>query len=108
MGSRRRGVDINFLPRRRLRFVSERLLGRHPAAVLKEELGDNPHKWVQDQLKSQDGIETIIAGREDEARAEIYQRSGMLSPLEQADCLVRQATDPNVLGRAYEGWAPEI
>lgn len=29
-----------------------------------------------------------------------------LSPAQQAAALINQATDPNLLGRAYAGWAP--
>ena len=29
-----------------------------------------------------------------------------LTPSEQVAVLVEQATDPNILGRTYQGWAP--
>jgi len=108
--SRRRGVkDIEFLPRRRLHLVSERLGGRHPASLLMEELADTPCPWVR-ELSRGPVLEGIVAGLEDEdgERRRLYQRGTALSSAEQADCLIRQATDPNVLGRAWEGWAPEI
>ena len=41
--ARKRGdADINLRPRRRLRLLSDRLWGRHPAAVLCDEIGDSP------------------------------------------------------------------
>jgi len=106
--SRRRGVtDVDFLPRRRLHLVSERLRGRHPAALLLEELQENQCAWVKEMVRGP-GLEPIVAGLDDEARAQLYRRGSALSVAEQADCLIRQATDPNILGRAWEGWAPEI
>ena len=34
--------------------------------------------------------------------------STVLSEDDQVDCLVDLATDPNVLGRTWEGWAPFV
>ena len=31
-----------------------------------------------------------------------------LTPEEQAACLIDQATDPNLLGRSFEGWEPYL
>ncbi len=31
-----------------------------------------------------------------------------LTPEQQAECLIDQATDPNILGRAWLGWEPWI
>lgn len=108
--SKRRGItDLEFLPKRRLQFLSQRLQGLHPASVLKDELLDNQTGWVKDMARrSSKPLEVIVAGLEDEERAKVYRSSRLLSPSEQADCLIRQATDPNILGRAWEGWAPEI
>ena len=108
--SRRRGfTDLEFLPKRRLHFLAQRLKGLHPASVLKDELMDNQTAWVKDMARrTSKPLEVMVAGLEDEERAKVYHRSGHLSPAEQADCLIRQATDPNILGRAWEGWAPEI
>lgn len=108
--SKRRGItDLDFLPKRRLQFLSQRLQGIHPASVLKDELMDNQTAWVKDMARrSSKPLEVMVAGLEDEERAKVYRSSRPLSPSEQADCLIRQATDPNILGRAWEGWAPEI
>eukprot|EP00933_Yihiella_yeosuensis_P044962 TRINITY_DN40259_c0_g1_i1.p1 TRINITY_DN40259_c0_g1~~TRINITY_DN40259_c0_g1_i1.p1 ORF type:complete len:355 (+),score=76.94 TRINITY_DN40259_c0_g1_i1:158-1066(+) len=106
--SRRRGItNLDFLPKRRLHFVSERLQGRHPAAILIEELQDNQVPWVKNLMR-QGVLEAIVAGLEEQSRADVYKKGVKLSPTEQVDCLVRQAIDANVLGRAWEGWAPEI
>eukprot|EP00930_Biecheleria_cincta_P034831 TRINITY_DN24017_c0_g1_i1.p1 TRINITY_DN24017_c0_g1~~TRINITY_DN24017_c0_g1_i1.p1 ORF type:complete len:2972 (-),score=592.94 TRINITY_DN24017_c0_g1_i1:290-8146(-) len=109
--SRRKGnVDLEFVPRKRLRYVQQRLQGIHPAAILKEELGDSTVAWVRElvRIQSEGSLEAIAAGLHDPRRKEIYLRGKPLSPAEQADCLIAQATDPNILGRAWEGWAPEI
>merc|ERR1712032_1156912 len=106
--SRRRGItDLEFVPRRRLQMVAERLRGRHPAAILRDELMDNPYPWVKELIRG-NSMEAIIAGLDEDERAEMYRRNVPLSVAEQVTCLIRQATDPNILGRAWEGWAPEI
>lgn len=117
---RRNDVDIEFLPRRRLKNLAERLRGEHPAKVLMRELGDNTIPWVKEELKKP-GLEAIVAGlgylepppvsseqRARAQRAELYKRGGPLSVVEQVDCLIRQASDSNILGRMWQGWAPEI
>lgn len=108
--ARRRGEAVDFMPRRRLNFVRERLSGRHPAAILAEELQDNQCPWVKTHSRRTHGFQSIVAGTDDPMRADLLERSRSraLTPAEQAECLIRQATDPNVLGRAWEGWAPEI
>lgn len=132
--ARRKGEEVDFMPRKRLRFLAHRLKGRHPAKILGEELKDNPQPWIKKMMQvASPGkvcpcpspsqlnfhcrncgrpwpsfIEGIVAGLEDEERKRTYNLEGMLTPAEQADCLIQQATDPTVLGRAWEGWAPEI
>jgi len=113
--SRRRGNnDVEFLPRQRLRFLKERLRGKHPSILLVEELAESRIPWVKERLRApeHDSIEAIAAGLHDDDRREVYERSlregRMLDVAEQTDCLIRMATDPNILGRAWEGWAPEL
>lgn len=116
---RRNDVSIEFLPRRRLKNLAERLRGEHPAKVLMRELADNETKWVKEMRAP--ALETIVSGldyleplpatpeqRARAQRAELYKRGGPLTVLEQVDCLIRQASDPNILGRMWQGWAPEI
>ncbi len=100
---------MQFLPQRRLRFTGDRLRGRHPGAILRDELADSHVAWVQDMgTRNPTKLENIIAGTDDPRRAAIFRRPGLLTPTEQADCLIQQATDPNVLGRTWLGWCPEI
>eukprot|EP00928_Gymnodinium_smaydae_P097269 TRINITY_DN8767_c0_g1_i1.p1 TRINITY_DN8767_c0_g1~~TRINITY_DN8767_c0_g1_i1.p1 ORF type:complete len:2587 (-),score=526.56 TRINITY_DN8767_c0_g1_i1:159-7616(-) len=106
--AKRRGEEVDFLPKRRIRFVRERLQGTHPAKILMEELKDNQTSWVAKKMKRPDSFLKIVAGEDDNLRLQLYKRDSKLSVIEQADCLIQQATDPNVLGRAWEGWAPEI
>lgn len=111
--SKRRGLggDVEFLPRRRLALVDARLRGQHPAKVLHSELSDNPFTWVKALMRDwgkPGGLESMIAGVEDARRAEIYRAGRELTPSEQSDCLILQATDANLLGRAWQMWAPEI
>jgi len=133
--ARRKGEDVDFMPRKRLRFLSHRLQGRHPAKILNEELKDNPQHWIKKMMQvpsAEKGctcsnavetnfhcvncrrpwptfMEAVCAGLGDKgSREENYKIDGVLTPEQQADCLIRQATDPAVLGRAWEGWAPEL
>jgi len=108
--AKRRGdTQVDFLPRKRLGFVADRLRGIHPAKILMGEIGDNQLSWVQKMLRRSDRpLARMAAGLDDEDRAKLYEKEDVLTVAEQVDCLIRQATDMNVLGRAWEGWAPEI
>jgi DNA-dependent protein kinase catalytic subunit len=102
-------TDITMNVRKKLGCMRDRLLGTHPALVLADEIADSPVQWVKEFSKRKDHLAYMVAGRNDSERAEVFRRSSAkLTPSEQADCLIRQATDPNLLGRAWEGWMPVI
>ncbi|CAJ1363043.1 unnamed protein product [Effrenium voratum] len=67
MKSRRRGfTDLDFLPKRRLQFLLQRLQGQHPALILKDELMDNQTPWVKELARRpQKPLEVMVAGLEE-------------------------------------------
>lgn len=51
------------------------------------------------------GMLAVVRGTEEHnIRAQLGERE--LSVEEQVDCLIDQATDPNILGRTFVGWEP--
>lgn len=80
-----------------------KLAGRHPADVMVAELSSR-HAGQ----KHWHGLTAIVRGdASHNVRARIPGGDdATLSPEQQAECLLDQATDPNVLGRMYFGWRP--
>lgn len=80
-----------------------KLAGRHPADVMVAELSGK-HAGQ----KHWQGLVAVVRGDESHnVRARIPGGDhAVLSPEQQAECLLDQATDPNVLGRMYFGWRP--
>ncbi|KAI8906218.1 hypothetical protein DFJ77DRAFT_504568 [Powellomyces hirtus] len=74
--------------------------------------GDNPCHITAQELEWGHGMatwfrparEVLLATGTDSRRALIGARCG--SVRDQVQCLIDQATDPNILGRAWRGWAP--
>ena len=101
----------------KVELAKARLSGRHPAAITVAELtaghSRQPH-WK--------ALKAIVEGdphRDERARvrAAVEQKSGggrpgvsgtALSVEQQVACLLDQATDPNILGRTWEGWKPFV
>jgi DNA-dependent protein kinase catalytic subunit len=53
------------------------------------------------------GLKAIVRGdAAHNARARYRESGDILTPEQQAQCLLDQATDPNILGRTYTGWRP--
>ena len=49
-------------------------------------------------------LREVVMGPSDSLRRRLPETG--LTPAEQVDVLVEQATDANILGRTYHGWAP--
>jgi len=77
-----------------------KLTGEHPADIMLQELiakhGGTTH-WP--------ALQTIVKGDANHTfRATLSGQN--LSVDEQVRCLLDQATDPNILGRSWQGWKP--
>ena len=101
----------------KVELAKARLSGRHPAAITVAELQAGHSR--QSHWKA---LKAIVEGdkqRDERARiaAAIEQANGgskqgvpakVLSVDQQVACLLDQATDPNILGRTWEGWKPFV
>ncbi|PNH11943.1 DNA-dependent protein kinase catalytic subunit [Tetrabaena socialis] len=96
------------LARIRVATALQKLARRHPSLITADELrplhGARPYfPLLLATVTGTDPAHPTYRGG-----AELLQRSGPLSPEEQARCLLDAATDPNMLGRMYYGWRPFV
>eukprot|EP00929_Paragymnodinium_shiwhaense_P072346 TRINITY_DN36721_c0_g4_i1.p1 TRINITY_DN36721_c0_g4~~TRINITY_DN36721_c0_g4_i1.p1 ORF type:complete len:4159 (-),score=1064.84 TRINITY_DN36721_c0_g4_i1:194-12097(-) len=104
--ARNRNEDIELMPRKRLAAMRRRIRGEHPAKVLRLEMQETRVQWVKKWMEL-GRFDDMVGGARDPDRKKLLDKPS-LTTSEQAYCLIRQATDPDILGRAWEGWAPEI
>ncbi|XP_039982420.1 DNA-dependent protein kinase catalytic subunit isoform X2 [Xiphias gladius] len=92
--------EINWYPLQKVNFARRKLEGANPAAITSEEL-----KLGFEKDPAFPGMQFVALGTvEHNVRAKLP--AAGLSVEKQVDCLLDQATDPNVLGRVWEGWQP--
>ncbi|KAI8641990.1 hypothetical protein BD408DRAFT_483034 [Parasitella parasitica] len=94
--------DIAWYPQNKIRVVKRKLNKGNPAYITTEELA-NGHKakpYFDDIVRIAKGV------RGQNTRANVGETCKTTN--EQVRCLIDQATDPSVLGIAYEGWAPYL
>jgi hypothetical protein len=82
-----------------------------PALVTEEELSHSP---LDDEWKEE--ITKVIKGNRLALRSKLREQAALasnpdlltfqISPEQQVDCLIEQATDTNILGKTYFGWEP--
>lgn len=85
--------------RKRINFASHKLNGHSCTSIMLEELASSPHA----KKKYYKSLCDIVKGTGDNIRSELSNKG--LSITEQIDGLIDHATDPNILGRSYYGWA---
>lgn len=93
----------SWFPKEKIAIARKKLEGYNPAFITIEELSKSVHAsapYLGDLKKIVKGVP------KDNVRARVGERCASVK--EQVDCLVDQATDPNILGRTYGGWAPWI
>lgn len=92
-----------WFPKKKIEIAKKKLNGYNPAYITSQELAESVHASAP-YLKS---LQQIVRGDPNHnirARAkEVCSNSK-----EQVECLIDQATDPNILGRTYFGWAPWV
>jgi DNA-dependent protein kinase catalytic subunit len=107
-----------WFPREKIELARRKLDGDNPWLITAAELEANPHikpygfllvtsshGYARRYPRVVAALREILRGvRGQNARATAADRCATVS--EQVDCLVDQATDPNILGRTYQGWAP--
>jgi len=96
------GQNVWF-PKKKIEIAKRKLHGDNPAYILVDELRSSIHA-SKPYIKA---LEDIAKGdKQTNYRAKVGAKCS--SVMEQVTCLVDQATDPNVLGRTYWGWAPWV
>jgi DNA-dependent protein kinase catalytic subunit len=93
--------DGLWYPRKRIEIATHKLEGWNPAAITEQELRESTQaarKYLPQiiRIARGDATENVRAKAKDKC----------VSVKEQVDCLVDQATDPAILGRAWVGWGP--
>ncbi|MBN3311515.1 PRKDC kinase, partial [Atractosteus spatula] len=94
--------EIDWYPRQKVQFSQRKLEGANPAAITSDELklGFEKESWCRGALamaQGQPGLNVRASQAAEGLAVEI-----------QVECLLDQATDPNILGRVYMGWEPWI
>ncbi|XP_051006522.1 DNA-dependent protein kinase catalytic subunit [Acomys russatus] len=93
-------TEKNWYPQHKIRYAKRKLAGANPAVITCDEL------CLGHEMEPAFGSYTAVArGNKDHNIRALVPESG-LSEETQVKCLVDQATDPNILGRTWEGWEP--
>ncbi|XP_056629192.1 DNA-dependent protein kinase catalytic subunit isoform X2 [Triplophysa dalaica] len=94
--------EINWFPLQKVNFARRKLEGVNPSVITSEELCLGFEK-----IPEYKGMVAVARGEEPHnIRARHKEKD--LSVEEQVECLIDQATDPNILGRVWVGWEPWI
>ncbi|KAH0617727.1 hypothetical protein JD844_016250 [Phrynosoma platyrhinos] len=92
--------EVNWYPLQKINFARRKLAGANPAVITSDELRLGHEKSVA----CRDYISVAKGSKEYNIRAR--EPEDGLSEETQVKCLIDQATDPNILGRVWEGWEP--
>ncbi|XP_048062032.1 LOW QUALITY PROTEIN: DNA-dependent protein kinase catalytic subunit-like [Megalobrama amblycephala] len=94
--------EINWFPLQKVDFARRKLEGANPSVITSEELclGFEKTPAYNDML--------AVARGEEQHNIRARHNEKDLSVEDQVDCLLDQATDPNILGRVWAGWEPWI
>jgi DNA-dependent protein kinase catalytic subunit len=87
----------------RLAVVDAKLRGGNSAALTMRDLETSTNAAVK-KAEVFESLRDVVMGPQGSLRRSMAE-SGLTAD-EQVDVLIEQATDPNVLGRTYQGWAP--
>ncbi|XP_061073095.1 DNA-dependent protein kinase catalytic subunit [Conger conger] len=90
--------EINWYPVQKVNFARRKLEGANPAVITSEELRLGFEKAAPFK-----GMLAVALGQE-EHNVRARESADGLSVEAQVDCLLDQATDPNILGRVWFGW----
>ncbi|XP_070248944.1 DNA-dependent protein kinase catalytic subunit [Myotis yumanensis] len=93
-------TEKNWYPRQKIYYAKRKLTGGNPAVITCDEL-----LLGHEKVPAFDDFVAVARGNKDHnVRAQEPERG--LSEEAQVKCLIDQATDPNILGRTWEGWEP--
>ncbi|KAL1788740.1 DNA-dependent protein kinase catalytic subunit isoform X1 [Sigmodon hispidus] len=93
-------TEKNWYPQQKIRYAKRKLAGANPAVITCDELR------LGHEESSAFGSYTAVARGNKDHNIRAQEPESGLSEETQVKCLVDQATDPNILGRTWEGWEP--
>ena len=85
-------------------MVKRKLQKTNPAYITYSELQEKSVHSTAPYLKA---LQQVVLG-DPSANVRARVKEKCHSTMEQVECLIDQATDPNILGRTYNGWAPWV
>ncbi|XP_070603834.1 DNA-dependent protein kinase catalytic subunit [Erythrolamprus reginae] len=92
--------EVNWYPLQKVKFARRKLAGANPAVITCDELrlGHEKSEAFREYMSVAQGSKQFnIRAKEP--------KDGLAEEI-QVKCLIDQATDPNILGRTWEGWEP--
>ena len=92
-----------WFPKKKIEIVQRKLNGDNPAYIAVAELKESVHA-SQPFIKALSAI--VLGDPASCVRARVKEHCA--NAQEQVECLIDQATDPNILARTYSGWAPWV
>ncbi|XP_054840598.1 DNA-dependent protein kinase catalytic subunit [Eublepharis macularius] len=92
--------EVNWYPLQKVNFARRKLAGANPAVITSDELQLGHEKSYAYKYY----VSVVQGSKEHNIRAR--EPEDGLSEEMQVKCLIDQATDPNILGRVWEGWEP--
>ncbi|KAM5298283.1 DNA-dependent protein kinase catalytic subunit [Ctenodactylus gundi] len=93
-------TEKNWYPRQKICCAKKKLAGANPAFITCDEL------FLGHEKSPAFGSYTAVARGSRDHNIRAREPESGLSEETQVQCLIDQATDPNVLGRTWEGWEP--
>ncbi|CAK9795487.1 DNA-dependent protein kinase catalytic subunit [Anthophora quadrimaculata] len=93
-------TDVKWVPIRKIQAVKKKLNGIKPSLITLDQLKERHNDKYYDRYWA------IVTGDDDIKRTRARMKDNFLTPEEQVECLLDQATDLNILGRTYRGWRP--
>ncbi|CAN7939151.1 unnamed protein product [Ixodes hexagonus] len=97
-------ASLDWFPLQKVSVVRQKLEGRHPSYIFRQVLDElKLRKMNKPDFASMERVCLGAQGAESRVRRRFAQND-KLSPRDQVDCLLEQATDPVILGLTYIGW----
>ncbi|XP_017763674.1 PREDICTED: DNA-dependent protein kinase catalytic subunit-like [Eufriesea mexicana] len=93
-------TDIKWMPLKKIEAITKKLNGIKPSLITLDQLKEQHHDKYFDRYY------IIVNGDDDIKRTRAKMKNNYLTPEEQVECLLDQATDLNILGRTFVGWEP--
>ncbi|XP_015438081.1 PREDICTED: LOW QUALITY PROTEIN: DNA-dependent protein kinase catalytic subunit-like [Dufourea novaeangliae] len=93
-------ADVKWIPMKKIKAVTKKLNGIKPSLITLEQLKEHHDDKYFHRYN------VIVTGDDEIKRTRATMKNDLLTPEEQIECLLDQATDLNILGRSYVGWQP--